>query len=134
MGSDFNKVATLFQFILMIKSCLEIKQLKLLANLGLSEEERSSPQEIEIDIKILFKELPKACNSDEIKDTICYAKLCLLLEQICKNSAFKLIEHLTMVFYQNIKKITNDSIVISVKKCKPPIKNLEGGAIFTIAD
>ena len=82
-----------------MNSTLQINKLILSINIGVTAEERATPQDIEFDISIHFNSLPKACSSDNINDTICYASLVKTIKSLCSNKEFHLIEHLCSCVY-----------------------------------
>lgn len=116
----------------MNKATLEINNLVLPLNIGLTEQERSVPQDININIKITFNSLPKACYSDNIDETICYERLVTLIKEFCKNNQFKLIENLTFKLHNYIQGLISDnSVELTISK-KPPIDSIKGNCSFTL--
>jgi len=117
-----------------MKSSLEIISLTLQLHLGVTNEERATPQSIEFDIKISFDNLPDACSSDKIHETICYEKISESLESYLADKHFHLIEHLCHEVYQYIKNSflsSKDKLNVKVSK-KPPIDNIKGKCFFCI--
>ena len=116
----------------MAKSKLEINGLNLEIKLGLTEEERLKPQNVEFYISIEFDIIPMACNSDIIEETICYDDLVKLIKNFCEDKEFKLIEYLCHSLYQYFKTIYLKQ-EIKLKICKnPPIKEIHGNCCFSI--
>lgn len=109
--------------------CLEVK-------LGYSEEERLLPQKVLLEIKLQFANLPLACTTDDLENTICYAPLACCLQEFCKDRSFKLIEALAYELYQFLKgkleKFSEVSIFLCLTK-NPPLDNLRE-ASFVISD
>lgn len=68
-----------------------IKGAKFAAHVGTGEEERSRPQEIEIDI-VMGLDLRKAGKSDDHEQTVCYAKVHECVAAIVASRKFALIE------------------------------------------
>lgn len=112
---------------------LELKQLELLVNLGLGEEERSVKQNVWINFSIMFEKLPNACLNDSIDETHCYFNITNKIKELCYGREFKLLEHLCHEIYNVIKKDTSEKISVTVIK-NPPIFEVKGGASFTIGD
>lgn len=85
------------------KSSLEIKQLELVIHLGWPEKERSKRQLVLADLHIHFNESPKACVSDHLDDTVCYASLIKQLVAQTQDKTFHLIEHVAENLYTLLK-------------------------------
>lgn len=64
--------------------------------IGINEDERLAKQEININI-ILEADIKKACESDDIKDTVDYKKLKVKIVDHIKDSSYFLIEKLASV-------------------------------------
>lgn len=115
----------------MVNSSLEINGLVVRVKLGLTEEERAKPQNVDLDIIMNFDELPEACNSDYIEDTLCYANLAKIVKEFCVNKEFKLIENLSFSIYKLLKPYVKGSLKVKICK-KPPIKEIKGNCCFSI--
>ena len=116
----------------MTKSILEINKLILPILIGVDKLERLKPQAIEFNISLEFHQTPKACESDNINDAVCYDKLVTLIEGFCSKKEFHLIEHLGYLLHQYLQ--TNlPSAKLKLQVCKtPPIKAIKGNCCFTI--
>ena len=68
-----------------------IKGAKFQAHVGTGEEERSRPQEIEIDV-VIWLDLRKAGKRDDYEHTVCYGKVHDCLAAIVASRKFALIE------------------------------------------
>ncbi len=96
---------------------LLIHDLILSVKLGVSVAERSYPQEISVSIELCYSELPVACQSDNIIDTVCYMQLTEALQNYCHDKEFKLIEHLAWQLQQQTMLLVKDCIVkLRIKK------------------
>ena len=117
-----------------MRGTLRLKELKLQVHLGCSASERALLQEIRISIDIRMRELPAACHSDSIEDTLCYGKLSEEILAFCKRSSFQTIEKLSMGCYTLIESLISkeDAFRISLHKVNPPVDALFGGAFFEI--
>lgn len=104
---------------------LQINELELGVFLGLPSEERARRQMVKLDIEILFPEVPGACNTDDINDTVCYHKLINSLRGELEDKKFQLIEHLTSEIYKTLARLlpTNSKIAVSLTK-HPQIQGL----------
>jgi dihydroneopterin aldolase len=112
---------------------LSLEQLKVPVLLGVDDSELQTPQLIEIDIKIMFYALPKACLTDQLNDTVCYAHLTERIEEFCSEKIFYLIEHLGYQLYRWLKEVIKQAdIGLTIKKT-PPIDNL-AHSVFFIGD
>lgn len=68
-----------------------IRDLLTRGSIGISEEERSSPQDILINI-ICFSNTEKACESDSIDDCVNYSTLAKNITKLAKNNKRKTVE------------------------------------------
>jgi dihydroneopterin aldolase len=118
-----------------LTSTLAIRNLELDIFIGWPDEERVREQTIVIDINIDFLKPPKACTSDALEDTFCYAKLINKIKEELYPAKFHLVESLTATLYQIVKRHLKNSanVVIHVTK-KPSIHNLKGGICFSFGD
>jgi dihydroneopterin aldolase len=112
---------------------LVLEKLTIPVRLGCSEEERSLPQMVIINLKIFFSEKPKECESDNLNDAICYDKLSKSIQKFCADKTFNLIESLGYQIYQLLKQQLPEKIKFSLQVIKnPPIPNLNN-CIFEIS-
>lgn len=118
-----------------IASTLQINDLQLTVYIGWPAEERQQLQKVSIDIEIRFLELPKACASDQLNETICYSNLIGQIKQTFNHHRFHLIEHLTHKIYFFIKSQLANNAHIFVHTTKhPKIEGLSGGVRFSCGD
>ncbi|HJZ23911.1 MAG TPA: dihydroneopterin aldolase [Candidatus Babeliales bacterium] len=103
------------------KCALIIEDLKLKVNLGVTAKERKKKQQVLVSIKINFSYPPKACETGEISDTVCYDTLTQEIKKFCRHKEFTLIENLGMRLFLLVKKsIFKDSeLYLSVVKQRP---------------
>ena len=115
---------------------LFVRDFSLFIRLGCEEKERELPQEVMINIELRFFEPPQATETDILEDTICYAKLIQALENYCEGKVFNLLEKLAADLTGVIKEFIAGQAAMSlvVHKVNPPIKNLNGGTQYRIAD
>lgn len=119
---------------------LTLSRLRLPVHLGWTDEERAVPQLVEANLFIRFPEPPPACQTDELKDTVCYAEICEKLSQGLEGRSFKLIERLAAHFYSTVKEalqsqsLAEAQVQVEVMKINVPIENLMGGTSFTYGD
>ncbi len=87
----------------LMQSVLKVEQLELQVHLGWAEIEREASQRVLLSIEFYFSELPKAALTDELNDTICYAKIEGVLLSEINLQSFKLLEHLGYRCYELVK-------------------------------
>jgi dihydroneopterin aldolase len=115
-------------------SQLALKGLALQVKLGVSDQERSHPQTVILDLELTFKKLPPACFSDDLADTICYDGLVKNIRHFCTTKSFHLIEYLGTQLHEFIKSTLSQpaAINLSIQK-KPPIEGL-ASSVFSIGE
>jgi dihydroneopterin aldolase len=114
---------------------LYIRSLELNLNLGWRSKERGSEQAVFMDMEIRFKEIPEACTTDNLKDTICYAELIEKIRAHTEAKQYRLIEHLTKDIYTLAKQHLPKEADINVRLTKyPRIDGLKDGVCFEYGD
>jgi FolB domain-containing protein len=118
-----------------IYSTLHINNLELNVNLGWRTQERKKDQGIVIDLIIRFPTPPKACNSDLLEDTFCYATLIEKIRAHLNQKHYKLIEHLCADIYGLVKANLPKKIKLNISLTKyPKIEGLSAGVSFCYGD
>lgn len=102
--------------------------------LGYLSGERRKPQPVVFELKIRFRQAPRACRTDRLQDTVCYGKICERISQICAKRPYKLIEHLGAQVYEAVERMLPKGAALTLKLIKenPPVPGLTGGASFTL--
>lgn len=114
---------------------LSLRGLKLSVSLGWSAEERLQKQNVMLDIMVRFQEPPKACETDQLNDTSCYAELISILKQYIAEKKFKLIEHLSKDLYDTVKSLLPTTSLVTLRITKQPsIPDLSQGVAFCYGD
>lgn len=116
---------------------LSLNNLQLKANLGVSEAERDTPQDVQIDFTFYYKDLPETCDTDELSDgSVCYHHITKLISKHCDGWEFKTLEYMCISIYQLLRSEIDDSIRIRLRvtKSKPPIEEVLGGTAFEYND
>lgn len=114
---------------------LSINQLTLAVSLGWPDHERLEKQTISLSFTVQFATPPLACNSDQLKDTVCYSLLIRDLRKLIETKTYHLIEHLGHDAYQHIKNHLQSEALVKVSVLKhPAIDGLMGGVMFTVGD
>lgn len=113
---------------------LSLEDLTIPVKLGCSDAERSLPQMVVIQLVLSYLDFPVECQSDDIKDAICYGAVTKSIQEYCDDKQFHLIEHLGYQLHSMLKKsiAKNIKISLSVSK-KPPIANINA-CTFHISD
>ena len=106
-------------------SSLSLHQLSIDVSLGVSDDERSSLQQVWLDLSWEMPHLPRAADNDDINDTICYHELSVAIQAFCLSKPFKLIEHLGWSIYQfcHQQLPSNSKISLTLYKA-PPVNGL----------
>jgi dihydroneopterin aldolase len=115
---------------------MKIQSLSLNVKLGCSPEERALRQEVRVSAELRFFEQPGGVQSDDLKDTICYARICETLREYGEGREFQLIEKMAGDFYRLTKDLVEGQAAVSVTihKVKPPVPGLLGGAEYRVGD
>ncbi|MBA3661361.1 MAG: dihydroneopterin aldolase [Gammaproteobacteria bacterium] len=110
---------------------LIIEDLELHVYLGWSQLEREDPQTVLLGMHITFHEPPRACLTDHLENTICYATLVQQLRTKLKGQFFNLIEHLAKFIYDHVREtvLVASNIMVRIKK-HPKIPGLAGFVAF----
>lgn len=118
-----------------LTSYLSIRSLELNVNLGWRHAERKEEQAILLDVDISFYKPPKACETDKLADTVCYASLIDDLRANLGEKKYKLVEHLAYEIYHIIKvRLPAKSNVMVHLTKYPKIKGLSAGICFHYGD
>jgi len=119
-----------------MSGCLKVHNLRMEVRLGCSAEERQTPQAVEWNLQLFWKNLPMACESDSLSDTICYDELTKTIAAVCSSGEYKLIEHLAFKALQSIRPQLKSlaRVFIAVRKLQPPISTPNDGTSFEIVE
>lgn len=115
-------------------SVLEIPAARLHVRLGCGEAERAMPQDVDLGVEVRFAARPSACESDELADTVCYAKLVEQARELCAGREFCTVEHLAYAIARRLRgELPADArLEVRVTKLHPPVAELSGGVRFTL--
>ncbi len=116
----------------MNEAVLVLEGLVLRVKVGCSREERAKPAALIFDFALRFKRPPRACRTDDLNDTVCYAHFSELTRKRATGKEFKLIEHLGTVVYETLRAELprGCELAVRVSKRRPPIPGVEGAARF----
>lgn len=100
-----------------------IKNLKVYSYHGVNDEEKVRGQEFVVDA-ILELDLSTACESDNINNTVSYAKVIKTIGKVMGRESYNLLEKLSMQIIKEIFLLYTavESVEICVKKPMAPIK------------
>jgi 7,8-dihydroneopterin aldolase/epimerase/oxygenase len=115
---------------------MRIKDLSLQVRLGCTADERANPQEVRVGIELRFAEAPMGVESDDLKDTICYARISEALKAHVEGKEFQLVEKMAGDFYQIVRRMVEGRAEssVTVHKVRPPVGDLLGGVEYRIED
>ncbi len=95
---------------------ITIKDLAVLSQIGVTEEERSKPQRLLITVTIKGN-FARACKSDDIQQTVNYYDVSRRVVEFCRIESFKLIEKLAHELAAMItREFRTETVRIVVKK------------------
>jgi dihydroneopterin aldolase len=117
-------------------SVLEFRGARLEVRLGCSAEERARPQPVDLDLAVRFRELPVACESDKLEDTLCYAELIDAARAVCAGREFHLVERLAHELFGRLRALVpkDAELWLRATKLAPPVEGLHGGVAFSLGD
>ena len=75
-------------------SVLEFSSARMRVCIGCTAEERAVPQDVDLDVAIRFAAPPRACETDQLTDTVNYSDLIMAARDLCAKREFKLVEQL----------------------------------------
>lgn len=104
---------------------LFVREAALDLRLGWTEEERSRPQRVLIDLEIVFPEEPEACRSDELSDTVCYGTMIAEIRNRVGES--RLIESLAARIHGVVAGLLprESSLAVTVHKISLPLSDVK---------
>lgn len=119
-----------------LTSRLEIRTLHLDVHLGCTAEERSRPQDVDLDITVDFDQPPIGARSDRLEDTLCYAQVAAHLREVVAGREFNLVEHLGQCLFDEVRKLlpAGARLRLAAHKVNPPVDAIRGGVRFVLAD
>lgn len=111
---------------------LTVRGLELKVNLGWRDKELMDPQSVMLDFEVSFYTAPKACTTDHLADTLCYAVIIEDIRTHLNNKKYRLIEHLSQDIQQRIIPYLPAfaHLRVTVTK-KPKIEGLVGGVSYS---
>ena len=108
-----------------LSSNIRIVDYRLKLHLGATSLERARKQLVFLDLNIEFQELPLACETGELNDTVCYQLLLEQVETAVKGKQFTLIENTVFYLFKILKQYLPTGTKLSLKLTKvKPLKGL----------
>jgi len=109
---------------------------RLEVRLGCTASERARPQAVDLDLSVRFAELPGACTSDDLEDTVCYAELIEAARSVCAGREFQLLERLAHELFRRLQPLVppGAELWLRATKLHPPVDGLTGGVAFSLGD
>ena len=105
---------------------ITISKLKVLAHIGVTEEERSKPQTLLVDLELTL-DLRPAGRSDDLDDTIDYDGLTTEVADLVRASEFKLLETLAESIAAHVCALSRvEGVTVEVTKESPPVSEEVG--------
>jgi dihydroneopterin aldolase len=104
--------------------------------IGCTAEERAAPQDVDLDVAIRFAALPRACETDQLTDTVNYSDLIKIARDLSAQREFKLVEHLAAELHAKLlaQLPPHAELWLRVTKLRPLVEDLHGGVSFSIGD
>lgn len=99
---------------------IAIRALRAKAHIGVTDEERSAPREVVVDLE-LETSLDRAGETDDLADTVDYAAVVSAVTEVVEGNEVKLLEHLAARVADTVGRFAGvDRVTVEVSK-KPPI-------------
>jgi dihydroneopterin aldolase len=113
----------------MTDDLITIKGLKVPARIGVTDQERSVPQTVIVDLDLVV-DLSAAAASDDLADTVDYDRLTSYVAELVRTSGSKLLEHLAGSIATSVCSLSGvERVTVEVSKESPPV----GEEVGTIA-
>ncbi len=114
---------------------VHVRALELPIHLGWPDYERAATQLVRVDLEITFTEVPAACRTDELGDSVDYSKLAEVLRVVAAARPYRMLEHFTAVALKALRDKVDPAIGLRLVVTKfPTIDGLTGGVSFTLDD
>ena len=105
---------------------ITISKLKVPAHIGVTEEERSKPQTLLVDLELTL-DLRPAGRSDDLNDTIDYDRLTTDVADLVRSSRFQLLERLAESIAAHACALSGvQRVTVEVTKESPPVSEEVG--------
>ena len=117
-----------------LNSKIQLDELEIQLQLGVSEEERAKTQSVWISLTFEFFAVPESTSSDMISGTVNYSSLSKLLKSEFSGSNIKTIEYMGFRAFNLVSEDIDQAgrLTLSIRKF-PSISGLKGGALFELS-
>lgn len=118
------------------RASLHLRGVRFGVHLGVTEEERDTPQAVEVAVVVRFRAEPAATTTDRVEDTVDYAGVVARMREAVEGREFALVEHLGRVLLDAVRVgvDADHGVEVRVLKVDPPVPELTGGAEFVLRD
>ena len=100
---------------------ITISRLKVPTHVGVTDEERSQPQTVIINLELIL-DLKPAARSDDLADTVDYDRVTTEVAELVRSSETKLLENLAEMIASHVCTLTRvERVSVEVIKEAPPI-------------
>lgn len=100
---------------------ITISRLKVPTHVGVTDEERSQPQTVVVNIELIL-DLKPAAQSDNLTDTVDYDRLTTEVAELVRSSETKLLENLAETIASHVCTLTRvERVSVEVIKESPPV-------------
>jgi len=114
---------------------LSLNGLCLFVFLGVYPSEQKRMRSVTMDLRVKFPAPPLGCESDQLKDTYCYADMVEYLKDKIGDRKFQLIEYLSKEVHRLLKDYFPPETHVGVRVTKHPcLAELSRGATFEYSD
>ena len=115
---------------------LRIADLSVMVRVGWSTDEREKAQELRLCLEVRFLEPPRATETDDLADTVCYGAIADAVTKHLSQNEFHLLEKVATDALRVAREMSGRSalVAVEVQKVNTPVKNLQGGAFYRCGD
>lgn len=111
---------------------IAVRDLRVAGRVGVTDEERSVPQELVISVEVRA-DLAAAAASDDLADTVDYDRLVTDIAAVVRSTECRLLEHLAHRIAGRIAAIPGVAgVSVEVGKASPPVKEKVGAITVRI--
>ena len=115
-----------------LHSRLDLPGIRCMANIGHPDDEAAQPQAVLVALRLVFDEPPAASRTDDLSDTVDYARLTEKVTSVSASRRYRLLESLVQEIYDALLPTFGCAVRlwVEVKKERSPIPALEPSASF----
>lgn len=115
----------------MSSGAIEIRGLRVLANVGVPEAERVHAQPLSIDL-VLTVDLDEASRSDDVADTVDYGAVAIAVADAVADAPVSLLERVAALAAEAVLDLDprTEAVTVTITKLRPPIpRDVEATAV-----